>query len=143
MKPWLFGAGRRLKPLPGERYLSPYLIDTGERQGKKERDQPRNYRNQQDVEGQTTPENGGRDSANPDQLLLIHMCKLGVEFHCPRLSTPSVEKGKDISQWQPGPPKMQQMIFHWCPLQREGARTRLTTTDSVLCAWRSYSQKTI
>lgn len=90
MKPWLFGAGRRLKHLPGERYLSPYLIDTGERQGKKKGDQPRNYRNQRDVEGQ---------SANPDQLLLIHMCKLGAEFHCPRLSTPSVEKGKDISQW--------------------------------------------
>lgn len=62
MKPWLSGAGRKLKRLPGERYLPPYLIDTGERQGKKrERDQPRNYRNQQDVEGHTTPGNGGRD----------------------------------------------------------------------------------
>jgi len=60
MKLWLFGAGRRPKHLPGERYLSPYLMGTGEKQGKKrERDQPRN--NQQDGERQTTPGNGGRD----------------------------------------------------------------------------------
>lgn len=58
MKPWLFGAGRRLKHLPGGRYLSPYLIDRGERQGKGEQGWPRNYRDQQDAEGQETR---GRD----------------------------------------------------------------------------------